>query len=72
MSEYRAFDQSGVLIAAKDITDTDSAVAWGISVAVKGARLVERKSGDDWICFQEYHRSHPIPEGDDGLEETAT
>jgi hypothetical protein len=65
MSEYRAFDEHGVVIGATDINDTDSAVAWGISVAVKGAALVERKSGNDWVCFQEYHRTHPATENVD-------
>jgi hypothetical protein len=58
MSEYRAFDKSGVIIDQQDLADTDSAVAWGITVAVKGAALIERKSGDDWVCFQEFRRDH--------------
>jgi hypothetical protein len=56
MSEYRAFDKTGVIIDQQDLADTDSAVAWGITVAVKGAALIERKSGDDWVCFQEFRR----------------
>jgi hypothetical protein len=66
MSEYRAFDGSGVVIAAEEINDTDSAVAWGMSITAQGARLVERKAGDDWVCFQEYYRSHQVSEDSDG------
>jgi hypothetical protein len=54
MTEYRAFDNKGAVVGSQDLSDTDSAVAWGISVAVKGAVLVERKSGDEWICFEEF------------------
>ncbi len=56
MSEYRAFDKTGVIIDQQDLVDTDSAVAWGITVIVKGAALIERKSCDDWVCFQEFVR----------------
>lgn len=59
MSEYRAFDKFGAIIDRQELGDTDSAVAWGISVAVKGAALVERKDGEDWVCFEEYRGSLP-------------
>jgi hypothetical protein len=54
VTEYRAFDNKGVIISSEDVTGTDSAVAWGIRVAVKGAVLVERWDGDEWVCFEEY------------------
>ena len=46
MCEYRAFDKTGVIIDQRDLVDTDSAVAWGITIMVKGAALIERKSGE--------------------------
>jgi hypothetical protein len=61
VSEYRAFDKSGAIIDRQELDDTDSAVAWGIAVAVKGAALVERKSGEDWVCFEEFRSSSSKP-----------
>jgi hypothetical protein len=54
MTEYRAFDKSGVIIGLDDLSDTDAALAWGFTIARKGAALVERKAGEHWVCFQEY------------------
>ncbi len=42
MTEYRAFDKKGAIVSSEDVTETDSAVAWGIHVALKGAALIER------------------------------
>ena len=56
VAEYRAFDKKGAIVSSKEVTDTDSAVAWGMGVAMKGAVLVERRDGEEWVCFQEYRR----------------
>jgi hypothetical protein len=61
VAEYRAFDRSGVIIDQQTLEDTDAAVAWGIAVVVQQAALVERKDGDDWVCFREYHAQKSIP-----------
>jgi hypothetical protein len=58
VTEYRAFDKKGVIVSSEDLTGTDSAVAWGIRVALKGAALIERRDGDEWVCFEEYRSNH--------------
>jgi hypothetical protein len=58
VTEYRAFDNKGVIVSLEDLTGTDSAVAWGIRAAVQGAVLVERRDGDEWVCFEEYRGNH--------------
>jgi len=55
MPEYRAFDQTGNLIGPQEISDSDNAMAWAIATVHQGAALFERKSGDEWVCFFEYH-----------------
>ena len=57
MAEYRAFDKRGAIIGLEDLSDTDSAIAWGFQIALDGAALIERKVGDDWVCFQEFRDS---------------
>jgi hypothetical protein len=54
VAEYRAFDNRGVIIGLEDLNDTDSAIAWGVKIGKNGAALIERKVGDDWVCFQEF------------------
>jgi hypothetical protein len=54
MTEYRAFDKTGVIVGLDDLADTDDALAWGFGIARKGAVLIERKDGEHWVCFQEY------------------
>jgi hypothetical protein len=54
MTEYRAFDKKGALISHEDLAETDSAVAWGMTMGFNGAALIERKAGEDWVCFVEY------------------
>jgi hypothetical protein len=63
VTEYRAFDKKGAIIGEDDLTDTDEALSWGVRVAVKGAVLIERKAGEEWVCFEEYRRSHQKTEG---------
>ncbi len=63
MTEYRAFDKKGAIVSSEDVTGTDSAVAWGIHVALRGAALIERWDGDEWVCFQEYRNNHQGTEG---------
>jgi len=55
MPQYRAFDQTGNLIGSEEISDSDIAMAWALAVVHQGAALFERKSGDEWVCFFEYH-----------------
>jgi len=55
MPQYRAFDKSGNLIGSQEISDSDTAMAWAIANVYQGAALFERKSGDEWVCFFEYH-----------------
>ena len=52
--EYRAFDNHGVIIGLEDLDDTDSAIAWGVRIGLNGVALIERKVGEDWVCFQEF------------------
>jgi hypothetical protein len=66
VTEYRAFDKKGVIVSSEDVTETDAAVAWGMGVALNGAVLVERRDGDEWVCFQEYHRSNGGNQRTDG------
>jgi len=54
VAEYRAFDNRGVIIGLEDLSDTDSAIAWGVKIGLNGAALIERKVGEDWVCFQEF------------------
>jgi hypothetical protein len=54
MAEYRAFDNRGVIIALQEVSDTDSAISWGVRVGMNGAAMIERKVGEDWVCFQEF------------------
>jgi hypothetical protein len=54
VTEYRAFDNRGVIIGLEDLSDTDSAIAWGFKIAMNGAALIERKVAEDWVCFQEF------------------
>lgn len=54
MTEYRAFDKKGILISHEDLAGTDAAVAWGMTMGFNGAALIERKAGEDWVCFVEY------------------
>lgn len=65
MIEYRAFDRRGFLLSQQEVSDTDSALAWGIAVAVRGAVLVEGRNGDDWVCFEQYRGKHPVPQRTD-------
>ena len=30
-------------------------MAWAIAIVREGAALFERNSGDEWVCFLEYH-----------------
>jgi len=55
MPQYRAFDRTGNLIGSQEISDSDTAMAWAIAIVHQGAALFERKSGDHWVCFLEYH-----------------
>ena len=55
MPQHRAFDQTGNLIGSPEISDSDTAMAWAIANVHEGAALFERKSGDEWVCFFEYH-----------------
>ena len=57
MAEYRAFDKHGAIIGSDELTDTDAALAWGIGIVGKGAVLVERRDGENWVCFQEYRKA---------------
>lgn len=57
VTQYRAFDKKGAIIGEDDLTDTDSALSWGVRVATKGAVLIERMDGEEWVCFEEYRRS---------------
>jgi hypothetical protein len=58
MPQYRAFDQTGNLIGSQEISDSDTAMAWAIAIVHQGAALFERKSGEEWVCFLEYHNEH--------------
>lgn len=58
MPEYRAFDNLGAIVDRQDVTGPDAAVVWVVSVATKGAVLIERRSGEDWVCFEEYRRAN--------------
>ena len=60
MTEYRAFDKKGTLVSQQVLAETDSAVARGMTIALEGAALIERKAGADWVCFVEYlNGQHP-------------
>ena len=54
VAEYRAFDKHGVIMGVEELGDTDSGIAWGVKIGLDGAALIERKVGDDWVCFQEF------------------
>jgi hypothetical protein len=54
MAEYRAFDKHGVIMGVEELGDTDAGIAWGVKIGLHGAALIERKVGDDWVCFQEF------------------
>ena len=56
MPQYRAFDETGNLMGSQETSDSDTAMAWAIAIVHQGGALFERKSGDDWVCFIEYHQ----------------
>jgi hypothetical protein len=62
MTEYRAFDKTGVIVGLDELGDTDAALAWGFAIATKGAVLIERKDGEHWVCFQEYRNMRAAAE----------
>ena len=66
MTEYRAFDQRGVILRRDELSDLDAALAWGFAIAREGAALIERKDGEHWVCFQEYRDSQALAEAESG------
>jgi hypothetical protein len=62
VAEYRAFDKNGGIIGVQDLSDTDSAIAWGVKIGMNGAALIERKIGEDWVCFQEFREKRTSSE----------
>ena len=54
VAECRAFDNHGVTIGVEELGDTGAGIAWGLKIGLNGAALIERKVGDDWVCFQEF------------------